>query len=190
MLRGDPRGGTGGGTFSLITTAFCRNGGIGAPVVGFWGAVLFTLPPRVSFSAGLCPVDDNGLLAPEPVVVVGATVAVVVVVFAWIRPKILFLAEVDGTPIGSNRLSALIGETIRGEIHLSSMEVGNHFGQYYINKHDCKVKIDQFLSLCSSLLLLKKERTIIRMLLNTHFVFVAMTSQRLLQEIKEIMDEL
>lgn len=66
VLLGDPRGGTGGGIFSLITTAFCRSGGNGAPPDGICGAgfCFFDLPLiRASIGLpGLVPVLEGSAL--------------------------------------------------------------------------------------------------------------------------------
>lgn len=119
VLRGDPRGGTGGGTLSLITTVFWRSGGKGAPVDGICGAgcCFFDLPcwpfPLVRVSIGLpglFPVAVDGsdlfVFALPPAKALGP-VAVAGVAVAWVRFPRLFLDDEEVTPINSNRFSAL-----------------------------------------------------------------------------------
>lgn len=113
-LLGEPRGGTGGGTFSLITTAFCRSGGSGAPPLeGIGGAALdFFALARGSFDIGLLgdtPVVGSDLwVAPPLDVVVAAADVVEAVVVVGIRLPILFLDDDEVSPSASNRLSTSI----------------------------------------------------------------------------------
>lgn len=90
VLRGDPLGGTGGGIFSLITTAFCRNGGRGA-AFAFLG---------LRDSLGLLGLAaDVDLVAPAAVC--GAAAAAV----GGPRLPMLFLDDDDVNPMVSKRFS-------------------------------------------------------------------------------------